>query len=59
MFQDTKLIAEQFYKIQIRLLSITMAAWSKVWTVFARSNTGIVDSNPTRGMNVWMGLFCV
>jgi hypothetical protein len=26
---------------------------SKAWTVFARSNTGIVGSNPIHGMNVW------
>jgi hypothetical protein len=25
---------------------------SKAWTVFARSNVGIVGSNPTRGMDV-------
>jgi hypothetical protein len=23
------------------------------WTVFARSEAGIVDSNPTQGMDVW------
>jgi hypothetical protein len=38
---------------------ITVAAWSKVWTVSARSNTGIVCSNPTRGMDVRARLFCV
>jgi hypothetical protein len=27
--------------------------------VFVRSNTGIVGSNPTRGMDVCMRLFCV
>jgi hypothetical protein len=31
---------------------ITVAARSKVWTVFARSNAGIVGSNPTRGLDV-------
>jgi hypothetical protein len=31
---------------------ITVAAWSKAWTIFARSNTGIVGLNPTQGMNV-------
>jgi hypothetical protein len=41
------------------LLPITVAAQSKVWTVFTRSNTGIVGSNPTRGMNVCVRLFCV
>jgi hypothetical protein len=27
--------------------------------VFARSNTGIVGSNPTQGMDVCLCLFCV
>jgi hypothetical protein len=31
---------------------ITVAARSKAWTVFVRSNTGIVGSNPTRGIDV-------
>jgi hypothetical protein len=31
---------------------ITVAARSKARTVFARSNAGIVGSNPTRGMHV-------
>jgi hypothetical protein len=35
-------------------LPITLA-----WTVFARSNTGIVSSSPTRGMDVCLCLFCV
>jgi hypothetical protein len=30
------------------ILLITVAARSKVWTVFARSNAGIVGSNPTQ-----------
>jgi hypothetical protein len=34
---------------------ITLAARSKAWTVFARSNTGTMGSNPTQGMR----LFCV
>jgi hypothetical protein len=29
------------------------------WTVFTRSNTGIVGSNPTWGMDVCVRLFCV
>jgi hypothetical protein len=40
-------------------LPITMAAPSKAWTVFAHSNTGVMGSNPTRGMGVCVGLFCV
>jgi hypothetical protein len=38
---------------------ITEAAWSKARTFFANSNTGIVGSNPTRGMDVCVRLFCV
>jgi hypothetical protein len=30
---------------------IAVAAPSEAWTVLARSNTGIVGSNPTRGMD--------
>jgi hypothetical protein len=32
---------------------------SKAWIVFARSNTGIVGSNPTPDMDVCVRLFCV
>jgi hypothetical protein len=35
---------------------LTVAALSKAWTLFARSNTGIVDSNPTQGMDVCVRL---
>jgi hypothetical protein len=38
---------------------ITVDTRSKAWSVFARSNTGIVDSNPSRGMNGSMLLFCI
>jgi hypothetical protein len=31
---------------------VTVAARSKAWNFFARMNTGIVGSNPARGMNV-------
>jgi hypothetical protein len=31
---------------------ITVAAQSKVWTIFARSNPGILGSNLTRGMDI-------
>jgi hypothetical protein len=36
-----------------------MAVRSKAWNIFARSNTGVVDSNPTQGMDVCLRLFCV
>jgi hypothetical protein len=39
---------------------MTVAARSKAWTVFARSNTGIVSSNPIQGMDVYVFvLFCL
>jgi hypothetical protein len=41
------------------LVPITVAAQSKAWTVFARSNTGVVGSNSTRAMDVCVRLFCV
>jgi hypothetical protein len=44
---------------RINLLPITVAPQSKAWTVFARSNTGIVGSNPTQGMDHCVSLFCV
>jgi hypothetical protein len=31
---------------------ISVAVWSKAWTFFARSNSGIVGSKPTKGMGV-------
>jgi hypothetical protein len=48
----------------ILLLPITAAARFRARTVFARSNTGIVGSNLTRGMDVYgvysvFVLFCV
>jgi hypothetical protein len=36
-----------------------VAAWFNAWTLFARSNAGIVGSNPTQGMDVCLHLFCV
>jgi hypothetical protein len=38
---------------------ITVAALSKAWTVFVRSNAGIVSSNPTQDIGVCVRLFCV
>jgi hypothetical protein len=38
---------------------VTVDAQSTAWTVFGRSNTGIVCLNPTRGMDVCVRLFCV
>jgi hypothetical protein len=39
------------YQYEISL-PVTMAARPKAWTVFARSNAGMVRSNPTQGMDV-------
>jgi hypothetical protein len=36
-----------------RVLPVTVAARSRAWTVFARSDARIVGLNPTQGMNVW------
>jgi hypothetical protein len=38
-----------------RVTQIKDSARSKAWTVYARSNTGIVGSNTTRGMDVCSG----
>jgi hypothetical protein len=32
---------------------------SKVWTLFASSNAGVESSDPTRGMDICVCLFCV
>jgi hypothetical protein len=36
-----------------------VATQSEAWTVFTRSNTEIVASNPTGGMDVCVRLFCI
>jgi hypothetical protein len=38
---------------------ITVGALSKAWTIFARSKTGIMGSNPTQGIDVCLRLFSV
>jgi hypothetical protein len=38
---------------------LSLVSRSKAWTVFTRSNAGIVGSNPTQGMDVSVRLFCV
>jgi hypothetical protein len=38
---------------------MTVAALSEAWTVFARSNTAIVGSNPTQGMHVCVCVYSV
>jgi hypothetical protein len=36
---------------------VTVTQWSKSWTVLARLDAGIVGSNPTRGMHVYMYVY--
>jgi hypothetical protein len=40
-------------------MPITVAAQSKAWTVFARSDSEIVGSNPTQGMDVFVFILFV
>jgi hypothetical protein len=40
-------------------LPMRVTARSRACAVFARSNPGIVRSNPTRGMQVCVRLFCL
>jgi hypothetical protein len=47
------------YSTVVVIQPITVAARSKAWTVFARSNTGIVGSNPTQDMDVCMCFYSV
>jgi hypothetical protein len=47
------------YRNQTKYQPIRLAARSNARTVFARSNIGIVSSNPTRGMDVCLRLFYV
>jgi hypothetical protein len=35
-------------------MPVTEADWSKAWTVLARLDAGIMGSNPTRGMDVYV-----
>jgi hypothetical protein len=54
------LIANERVKKKImRNVPITVAARSESCTVFARSNVALVGSNPIRGTDVCMPLFCV
>jgi hypothetical protein len=47
------------YKTVISRSPSTVAAHSKAWTVFARSNSEIVCSSPSQGMDVCLPLLCV
>jgi hypothetical protein len=58
---ELKVISLYIFIFNFGALSVplTVAAKSKAWTVFAHLNTGIVGSNPTQGMDVFVRLFCV
>jgi hypothetical protein len=43
----------------IPVMPITVVERSEAWRVFARSNTGVVCSNLTQGIDVCVRLFCV
>jgi hypothetical protein len=49
----------KFFDKQSKFEPFTVAARSKAYTVFARSNAMIVGSNFTQGMDVCVRLFCV
>jgi hypothetical protein len=36
---------------------VAVAEWSRAWTVLARLDAEIADSNPTRGMDVYMYVY--
>jgi hypothetical protein len=67
LIQEVLLVFPTMYSTQHfnRFLSslphtkITVAARSEVWNLFARSNAVVVGSNPTKGMDVCLRLFCV
>jgi hypothetical protein len=56
--EETSLHSVLSIIIQSAQAPITVAVRSKAWTVFARSDTGVMGSNPTSGMDVCIHLFC-
>jgi hypothetical protein len=60
-FQFNIFIYFYYHKLPVECdgVQITVASRSKAWTVFARSNAGIVSSNPTRGMDVCVCAYSV
>jgi hypothetical protein len=38
-------------------LPVTVAEWSRTWTVLTRLDTGIICSNPTRGMDLYVYVY--
>jgi hypothetical protein len=57
--EDLKTFMFRKYVGVMLIFPITVAMLSKALNVFARSNAGIVCSNPTQGMDVCVRLFCV
>jgi hypothetical protein len=53
---QTQLIIHSLWYV---LLPITVAARSKAWIICARSNAGIMGSNPIQSIDICMHLFCV
>jgi hypothetical protein len=41
----------------MRSKPVTVVEWSRAQTVLARSDAGIVGSNPTRGMDVYVYVY--
>jgi hypothetical protein len=54
-----RLVADCINMSTMKSYADHVAARSKARTVFARSNTGLVGSNPTQSTNVCVRLFCV
>jgi hypothetical protein len=52
-------IPDVFLGRNVILTLITVAARSKPWIIFARSNTGFVGLNPSWSMDVCVRLLCV
>jgi hypothetical protein len=58
LLMDCLVIRIEFYVVR-QYPSITVAVRSKECTVFARSETGIVGSNPNQGMDASMCVYSV
>jgi hypothetical protein len=58
-FWNTFLWVQKFVRSVHVIKPIKMATLSTAWTIFARSNTGIVGSNPTQSMDICVRLFFI
>jgi hypothetical protein len=59
LWSALRFISTQHFAFLASTVPITIGTPSKSWTVFDRSNPGVVGSNSTRGMDVCVRLFCV